>query len=166
MRKLNKKLDIRSLTITCLLPGLHSRTCCISSWGNVEGVLSLPGSDSLDEKLASIGIRNASSSNKSPLKFHNTINLSKGLFLTHVIVWYKLGSSLWKLSSKMWLWGTESSILWLYHHPSIINLWPLLPLWRRTQCVGRYMRHFIISAWKGHPSLFTFHWPDLLIGPR
>ena len=52
----------------------------------MEGVLSLPGSDSLDEKLALKGIRNASSSNKSPPKFHNTINLSNGLFLTHVIV--------------------------------------------------------------------------------
>lgn len=60
----------------------------------MDGILSLPESDSGGGKLVSKGIRNASSSSKSSLNFHNMINLNKDLFLIHVIIQCKLESSL------------------------------------------------------------------------
>ena len=163
MRKLKLKVWTKKLLSDLwqlsLFPGLHSETYCVSSWGNMDGILSLPESDSGGGKLVSKGIRNASSSSKSSLNFHNMINLNKDLFLIHVIIQCKLESSLWRLSSQRWLWDTESSILWCYHHPSISNLWLPLSLWR-TLYIGRHMRHVITSAWKWHPSMLAFHWAD------
>lgn len=99
MRKLKLKVWTKKLLSDLwqlsLFPGLHSETCCVSSWGNMDGILSLPESDSGGGKLVSKGIRNASSSSKSSLNFHNMINLNKDLFLIHVIIQCKLESSLW-----------------------------------------------------------------------